>query len=192
MELIITAKNIEASEALKRYLNKKFGKLDQRLPKILEAKVVVSRHRAKNPMHRYIAEITIDSNGTLLRAQERASALYAAIDLAADVMDRQIERFKQRLSRKPHRFVHRPGKEALPTGVGEIEAAGEEDEELPSGQIVRVKRFEVKPMSPEEAAEQMELLGHDFFLFYNDDSKTFNLIYRRKNGDYGLIEPALG
>ncbi|MBI4333394.1 MAG: ribosome-associated translation inhibitor RaiA [Chloroflexi bacterium] len=190
MELNITAKNIALSDALKRYLDKKFGKLDQRLPRVLEAKVVITSQRAKNPMHRYIAEITINSNGTLLRAQERASALYAAIDMAADVMDRQIERFKSRLLRKPHRFIHRPG--AAPPTEAEIEAAQEETEEAPSSKVVRVKRFPVKPMSPEEAADQMELLGHDFFLFYNGDTKTFNLIYRRKTGDYGLIEPLLG
>ncbi len=190
MELTITAKNVALSEALKRYVNKKFGRLDQRLPRILEAKLVVMRQATKSPQHRYTAEITIDSNGTLLRAQETASALYAAIDLTSDVLDRQIERFRAYRSPRPHRFVHRPGtpmpKKQEPVPEETVE------EELPSGRVVRVKRFPVKPMSPEEAADQMELLGHDFFLFFNDETKTHNLIYRRKNGDYGLIEPSLG
>ncbi len=194
MELAITAKNIEISESLKRYLDKKFGKLDQRLPKILEAKVVIARQATKNPQHRFSAEITIDSNGTLLRAQERASTLYSAIDLTSDLLDRQMERFKTRLSRKPHRFVHRPGARvtAKEAPAPAEEADEESTEELPSGHVVRVKRFPVKPMSPEEAAEQMEMLGHDFFLFFNDETKTYNLVYRRRNGDYGLIEPTLG
>ncbi len=193
MQLLITAKNIDPSDTLKRYLDKKFGKLDQRLPHILEAKIVISRQRGpRNPENRYVAEITIDSNGAMIRAQERASSLYPAIDLAAQVLDHQIARFKKRLLRKPHRFVHRPGKESPPLGIEKTEPVDDEEDALIPGHVVKVKRFQVKPMSAEEAAEQMEMLGHDFFLFYNDDSKVFNLVYRRKNGDYGLIEPVVG
>ena len=181
MELIITTKNIENAESLKDYLNKKLGKLEHRLPNVLEAKVEISQQRARAPEQRYVVQLTINSNGSLLRAEERASALYTAIDKVAAVMDRQIERFKSRL--------HSKGR-----GMTPVRAQAEQApmEEAPAGKVVKVKRFVVKPMSPEEAADEMELLGHDFFLFYNEAMRTFNLLYRRKDGDYGLIVPEIG
>ncbi len=182
MEFIITTKNVENAESLKGYLNKKLGKLEHHLPNVLEAKVEISQQRAKDPEQRYVAQLTINNNGTLLRAEERASDLYSAIDKVADVIDRQIERFKSRL--------HRRGRGITPLRAQVAEQAPVE--EVPAGKVVKVKRFVVKPMSPEEAAEEMELLGHDFFLFYNESMETFNLLYRRKDGDYGLIVPELG
>lgn len=182
MELLITTKNVDNTESLKDYLDKKLGKLEHHLPHVLEAKVEIGRQRAKDPDQRYVVQLTINSNGTLLRAEESDSVLYSAIDKVAAVMDRQIERFKSRL--------HSRGRGIIPLRAQPAEQVTEE--EVPSGKVVKVKRFVVKPMSPEEAVEEMELLGHDFFLFYNESLSTFNLLYRRKDGDYGLIVPELG
>lgn len=181
MELIITTKNVESSESLKDYVNKKLGKIEHHLPNIQEAKVEIIRQRAKAPDERYVVQLTIKTSGTILRGEESDSALFSAVDKVAAVMDRQIERYKSRL----HTRVK--GSASLRLQAPEQPPA----EEVPAGTVVKVKRFVVKPMSPEEAAEEMELLGHDFFLFYNESMRTFNLLYRRKDGDYGLIVPEL-
>jgi putative sigma-54 modulation protein len=181
MKIIITTKNIETTEALKSYLDKKLEKLAHHLPGAAEAKVEITRQRAKEPQERYIVQLTIDNNGTLLRAEDNASVLYGAIDYVVEVMGRQIDRYRSRLHDRTrgHPSIRAPIPQELPP----LE---------PSGKVVKVKHFVVKPMSAEEAAEQMELLGHDFFLFYNEPMKTFNLLYRRKDGNYGLIVPELG
>jgi putative sigma-54 modulation protein len=138
----------------------------------------------KSAGNRFVAQVTINIHGTLLRGEERASTVYAAIDNVVDVLNHQIERFKDKLYRSRRRIS--PLRREL---VAE-ELQGERVEESES-KIVKVKRFPVKPMTPEEAADQMELLSHDFFIFFNPESNRFNVLYRRGDGNYGLIEPEL-
>ena len=176
MELQITGKNIELSQAIMDYVQQKIGKLDRHLPNITDAKVEISKGKAKSPQQRYVAQVTLNSNGTLLRGEERASHPHAAIDGVADVMDRQIDRYKGKLYDKGR---------GISLSKGELPSAEAEQ----TAKIVKVKKFEVKPMSPEEAADQMELLGHDFFIFFNATTEETNVLYRRRDGDYGLIEP---
>lgn len=182
MDLVVTGRNIEVSEALLEYADRKIGRLINHLQTITEAKLELSRARSKmeGPLH--VVQVTIDSNGTILRVEKRAADFYAAIDAAADVLDRQIQRYKGRFYRKR--------KEATP--VEEQAEVEEEVEEEPLGEVVKIKRFPVKPMSTEEAIEQMELLGHNFFLFFDEVSQKYCVVYRRNDGDYGLIEPELG
>ena len=123
-------------------------------------------------------QLTVDSSGTLLRSEERGGDLFTAIDKVAEIMDRQIKRYKGKLYDKG-----RGGSLVRSEFGGEAEVAP------PLSKVVKVKRFAVKPMSLAEAIDQMELLGHDFFLFFNAESERLNLLYRRKNGNYGLIEP---
>ena len=133
------------------------------------------------------AQLTVRSRGKVLRAEERDQDLFAAIDLVAEKMQRQITRFKDRLySRGQVRGgdTVRVPEEAEP--ITEMVAEAE-----PVGAIVRTKTFAVTPMNPEEAIEQMELLGHDFFVFYNSDVDGINVLYRRRTGDYGLLQPEL-
>jgi len=125
--------------------------------------------------------VTVDSSGILLRGEGRGEDLFTAIDRVAEVMERQIEHYKGKLYEKGR------GSSLARSGFSE-EVAGEQ----PLGKVVKVKRFAVKPMSVDEAIGQMELLGHDFFLFFNADNEELNLLYRRKDGNYGLIEPELG
>lgn len=178
----IKAKNLELSDFLRHYVEKKVGKLDRYLPDIAECRVELSVTNAKNAKHREIAQITVrSSGGTVLRAEERSADMLASVDAVVDKMYRQIARFKG----KRHR------------GRGRAQVATEapppeeilEEEGYPS--IIRVKRFEVTSMAPEEAVEHMELLGHDFFVFYNPDSKGIAVVYRRHDGNYGLLEPQL-
>ena len=183
MELRVTSKNMEISDGERQYLEKKLGRLAHHLPNITESTVEITRENTKEPQNRYVVQVTLNSRGTLLRGEVRAPALAAAIDNVADVLDRQIERFKGRRYDRGRREGERP--EEIGSTVSEEE--GEETERL-----VKTKRFSVKPMSVDEAIEQMELLGHEFFLFVNPDSNKFNVVYRRKDGNYGLLQPELG
>ena len=181
MELQITGKNMEILPAVRSQIERKLGKLGRHLPNITESKIEISEEKTKSPQQRFVVQVTIDSNGTLLRGEERGKDLFVAIDKVAEVMSRQIERYKGK------RYEKGRGSSLARSGFSEEVA-----EERPPGRVVKIKRFIVKPMSVDEAVGQMELLGHDFFLFFNADSEELNLLYRRKDGNCGLIEPELG
>lgn len=179
MELQITGQNIELSASVRRYIERKLGKLSRHLPNIIESKVEIAEEKTKSPDQHYVVRVTIDSSGTLLHGEERGQDPFTAIDKIAEVMDRQIEHYKGKLYEK---------------GRGNSLTRGEFTEKAvqPPREIVKMKRFVIKPMSVAEAIDQMELLGHDFFLFLNADDEELKLLYRRKDGNYGLIEPELG
>jgi len=181
MELQITGKNLELLPVVRRYIERKVGKLGRHLPNITESKVEISKEKTKSPQQRFVVQVTVDSSGTLLRGEERGEDLFTAIDRVAEVMERQIEHYKGKLYEKGR------GSSLARSGFSEEVA-----EEQPRGKVIKTKRFAVKPMPVDEAIGQMELLGHDFFLFFNADSENLNLLYRRKDGNYGLIEPELG
>jgi putative sigma-54 modulation protein len=179
MQLQIIAKNnVEVSEALEAYIEKKIGKLDRYLPTVSEGKVEISHEGAKLPEQRFSVQVTLDSRGVLIRAQEKSKDIRTAIDKVADVLSKRIERYKGKLYDKGR------GISFARQGAA-IEA---EEIETPK-RVVKTKRFLVKPMPVDEAVNQMELLGHDFFLFIDADTERLNLLYRRENGNYGLIEP---
>jgi putative sigma-54 modulation protein len=177
MQLIIQGKNMEVTDRLQEYIEKKVGKLDRYLPTITEARIELSVEGAKSAKDRQVAQLTVRSKGTFLRAEERTADMFASIDAIVDKMYSQIVRYKGK----------RYGRGR---GPGEMPPVEEFEEEEPP-RIVRTKRFQVAPMDEEEAIEQMELLGHDFFIFFNVDANGLNVIYRRKDGNYGLLEPEL-
>ena len=180
MKLQLTGKNIDLSPEVRRYVEQKLGKLNRHLPNITEFKVEIFEEKTKSPQQHFVVQVTVDSNGTLLRGEARGEDLFTAINKVAAIMDRQIEHYKGKLYDK---------------GRGNSLARGEITEEVEATQprkVVKVKRFAVKPMSVAEAIDQMELLGHDFFLFLNAESEELNLLYRRNDGNYGLIEPEVG
>ena len=181
MELQITGKNVEISSEVRQYIERKLGKLSRHLRNIMESKVEISEQKTKSPQQHFVVQATIESNGTLLRSQERGASLFVAIDKVAEVMARQIERYKGKLYEK--------GRGNSLARGGLSEEVVEEEETV--GKVVKIKQFVVKPMSMDEAVEQMELLDHDFFLFFNADEEGLNLLYRRRDGDYGLIRPEL-
>jgi len=176
MDLQITGQGVEILPTVKDYVEKKFSKLDRHFQLINGAKVELSEQQTKSQDERYRVQVTLNANGTLLRAEERAENILVAIDKVVPVIDRQIERYKGKLTRK--------GNKNGPSIKSKLN-----DE--PTPEVVRTKRFVMKPMSAEDAITQMELLGHDFFLFYNSESKEYNLLYRRKDGNYSIIEPEL-
>lgn len=181
MEVQITTKNMELLPAARSYAEKKLGKLDRYLPNIIETKIEIAEEKTKFPQDRYVVQVTINNDGTLLRGEERGDDLFTAIDKVAKIMDRQIERYRGKLHHKGRGF----------SPVRGISEGVPESPPLPSRKLVKTKQFAVQPMSTEEAIDRMELLGHSFFLFYNTDTKRLNLVYQRKDENYGLIEPEI-
>ena len=181
MAIVVKGKNLDVSDALRDYVERKIERLDRYLTNIDEARVDLTVAHAKSAQDRQVAQITLrGSNGMVLRSEERSSDMRASIDAALDKMSRQIRRYKGK-----HWQSHaRPQAE-------EAEIIEEEETTEPGDEIVRIKRFQTRPMTVEEAIEQMELLGHDFFVFYNAPSNDFNVIYRRRDGGYGLLQPEL-
>jgi Ribosome-associated protein Y (PSrp-1) len=181
----LIGRNLEITDAIRDYVEKKLSRLDRYQNGELMAKVVLSLAGSPHVEKRAKAEVQLDLPGGLLRVEEEDQDLYAAIDRMVDRLETQLKRYKER------RFVGRRHsyQGPLPPEVRDMEALRKpEEEEGP--RIVRVKRFEMKPMDPEEAVFQMEALGHDFFVFRNAKTDEINVVYRRKDGNYGLIEPA--
>jgi putative sigma-54 modulation protein len=182
MKLQVIAKNnTEVSETTQAYVEKKVGKLGRYLPTINEGKVEISREGTKLPEQRFTVQVTLDSRGVLIRAQEKSKDMRTAIDKVVNVLSKRIERYKGKLYDKGR------GVSFARQGAA-IEAEKIETPKL----VVKTKRFLVKPMPIDEAMSQMELLGHDFFLFIDADTEKLNLLYRREDGNYGLIEPEQG
>lgn len=182
MELTIKGRNVEVTDRLRDYVHNKIGRLDRYLPTISEAWVDLSVEGTKAAQDRQVCQVTVRSNGTILRAEERSDDMFNAIDTVLDKMYRQIARYKgKRQNRWRGAGV---AIEPLPEGF-------EEDEYEEEPRIVRSKRFPMTPMHAEEAVEQMELLDHDFFVFYNAEAGDVNVLYRREDGDYGLLQPEL-
>ncbi len=191
MEIVVRGRNVNVTERVQEYVEKKVGKLERYLPIIDEARMELSQEDTRSAQHRMIAQLTVRSRGKVLRAEERDQDVFAAIDLVTEKMQRQITRFKDRLySRGQVRGAEtvRVPEVAEPAAEVDVELVAEAE---PVGSIVRTKTFLVTPMNPEEAIEQMELLGHDFFVFYNSEVDGINVIYRRRSGDYGLLQPEL-
>jgi putative sigma-54 modulation protein len=181
MELNIVGRNITITDSIDGYVRKKIGRLDRYLSTIRDAEIEIRRESTKNAADSHVVQVTIHSNRTILRAEEHSSDVYAAIDTVLDKMYRQIARYKGK------RISNRTKSQGMPLPIAEFEAEDETEDQ--DHRIVRRKRFEVMPMNEQEAIDQMELLGHDFFLFYNADTAGVSLVYKRRDGNYGLLEP---
>jgi putative sigma-54 modulation protein len=181
----ISAKNMEVTERISDYINKKVAKFDRLLPAIDEVRIDLSHFKnARNVSDRNVAQITVRGKGYILRAEERADDIFTAMDTTLEKMQRQIERYKGKRDRG--RGDGTPASAVAP-GEQVIEEQGEQPI------IVRRKEFTLVPMDEAEAVEQMALLGHEnFFIFYNANSNQINVLYRRRDGTYGLIEPKVG
>jgi putative sigma-54 modulation protein len=177
---------MEVTPRLQNYVEKKTSRLDRYMPDLREVRVDLSAENARSAVERQSAQITIrDNRGTILRAEERSSDMFAAIDAVVDKLYRQISRYRGKQRRQwrnadsTAEFLGEP----LPVD----EDLGSED----SGNVVRYKRFSLRPMTIDEAIDQMDLLGHDFFVFFNANEEAVNVLYRRHDDDYGLLQPAL-
>ena len=187
MELICSGKQMTISDALRDYAGQKLGRLARYLPAVEHA-IVDVRREAKGDGGRFVVQVTLNANGTFLRAEERNFDLMAAIDATSAILSQQVKRFKEKKLYRSERRVNKEERLAASQG-DEGEAPLPPGAELVSGHVVRVKRFAMKPMTEAEAIEQMELLGHTFFLFRDADKDMLALLYRRQDGDYGMILP---
>ena len=172
MRISITGKNIEVSEYLRDLAEKKMAKLERYFPADTVAQITMAVEK-----NRHIVEVTIPYSGGIIRGEEVTGDMYASIDNVIAKLERQIVRYRTKLEKnlKAEAFNNEP----LPEF--------DDDDEGPS--IVKVKRFSIKPMSVDEAVLQMELLGHSFFVFTNAETEDINVLYKRKDGNLGLIEP---
>lgn len=177
MKIIFKGKHIEVTDAMRNYIEKRLRKIERHFDHILE--VIVTLSVEKN---RQIVEATLQASRALIRAEEETDDMYTSIDRVVDKLERQIQKYKEKYFHKPH-----PGKEKK--GLVNEGANVEDSEPDKIAKIVKTKRFAIKPMSVEEAAMQMDLLGHNFFVFANDNTNKVNVLYKRKDGNFGLIEP---
>ncbi len=186
MDVIFRGQHLTISDRFREYATDHLARVGRHLP-MADHAIVDVRREAKSGEGRFVVQVTIDANGSYLRAEERNHDMEAAADAVADILDRQAKRFKERKILRSQRRVSK--EERLPE-VGPSEPEEEPlppDAEIVAGRVVRIKHFAMKPMTEAEAIEQMELLGHIFFLFRDTDRDELALVYRRSDGDYGLI-----
>jgi len=179
MNFIISGKNIEVTDALKDRIEKKLSKLERYIKLDTDVHVTLSVEKIS-----HIIEVTIPFHGMILRAEERSNDMYSAIDLVVDTLERQIRKFKTKIAKKEKDVESLRYMTYAPE-----EPEKEESEENGEFVIAKTKKFPIKPMSVEEAILQMNLLGHNFFVFLNQDTDKVNVVYKRKDGAYGIIEP---
>ena len=180
MRLQVKGKNVEVSDTIRRYAEEKMRKLSRQLHDLAEVELELRVEKNPSIAANQVAELTVRTKGPTLRVTQASTDMKASIDQLTDKLLRQVEhvRGKRRGRQVRGNGIPPGGSMSIPT-----------DEEETGPQIVRTKQFSVKPMSAEEAALQLELIGHDFFVFRSDESGEINVLYRRRDGGYGLIEP---
>ena len=176
MKYVITGRNLEVSDELRSYVEKKFGKLDNYFSDDTEIHVTLSQQREDAKV-----EVTIPMRGPTIRAEETSTDMYASIDLLKDVVEGQLRKNRKKL------IDRKKNKPSFSSYF--MENYEDEDVQEESIKIVRTKQFAIKPMDPEEACFQMDMSGHSFYVFWNADTDQVNVVYKRKDGNYGLIEP---
>jgi len=173
MKITILGKNIEVTQGLREAVEEKIGKLEKYFNPDTEVHVTLSVEKDNQKI-----EVTIPVKGTVIRSEQSSSDMYVSIDLVEEIIERQLKKYKSKIIDKQER--------AASFQQSFIENDYEEEDEI---KIIRTKRFDIKPMYPEDACIQMELLGHDFFVFNNAETDEINVVYKRKGNTYGLIEP---
>ncbi len=173
MRYTISGKNIDITEGLKNAVESKLGKLERYFSPDTEVQVTLSVEKGRQNI-----EVTIPIKGTIIRAEQDSSDMYVSIDLVQEIIERQIKKYKTKIIDKKQ--------SAAAFNDAFIQEEAEPEENI---KIVKTKRFAMKPMDPEEACLQMELLGHNFFMFLNAETEEINVVYKRKANTYGLIEP---
>jgi putative sigma-54 modulation protein len=178
MGLQIAGTNTDITPAAQRYIERKLSKLNKHLPDIIDIKAEISEEKTRSPLHHYLVRVTVEGGiaGSVFHGEERGEDLFKAVDRVVTVMTRQLERHKGKLYDRGRGSPLARGKYREPPTINERK-------------VVKTKRFIIEPMTRQEAIAQMEQLGHDFFLFVDANAQEVRLLYRRKDGNYGLIEP---
>ncbi len=173
MNIIVNGRHLEVTPALKSYAEDKLKKFDRYLSNITEAVVTLTVEK-----YRHKAEVLLKANGLLIQAEGVTGEIYSSIDEVVEKLEKQVKKYKEKM------VSHRKGEGKAAAGLAA------EKTEPDQGRIIKIKRFDMKPMTPEEAVMQMELLDKDFFVFSNQTTGAISVIYRRDDGNFGLIEPA--
>ena len=173
MKIIITGKNLDVSEGLRNAVEEKIGKLEKYFAEDTTAKVTLSVEKDRQKI-----EVTIPVKGNIIRSEQTSSDMYVSIDLVQEIIERQLKKYKKKLIDKKQN--------AVSFSDAFIEKIEDAEEEV---KIVSTKQFDIIPMYPEDACVQMELLGHDFYVFCNAETEQMCVVYKRKGGTYGMIEP---
>ena len=176
MRFTITGRNIEVTEGLRSAVESKLGKLEKYFDKDVDINVTLSVEKDRQKI-----EVTIPVKGSIIRSEQTSSDMYVSIDLVEEVIERQLKKYKNKIIQSKQASA----------SVFTQDYLDNDYEEEPEVKIVRSKRFGIKPMDPEEACVQMELLGHNFYVFSNAETGEVNVVYKRKGNTYGLIEPEL-
>ena len=175
MNFIISGKNIDVTPGLKNCIEQKLGKLERYFTPETEIIVTLSVEKERQKI-----EVTIPVKGHIIRSEQSSNDMYVSIDLVEEVIERQLRKYKNKLVARNQEGSN------FKQEFFESEDTSSEDDEI---KIIRTKRFGIKPMFPEDACIQMDLLGHDFYVFFNAETEEVNVVYKRKNGTFGLIEP---
>jgi putative sigma-54 modulation protein len=201
MNLKYRSHNTTIGDDLRDYAERKIERLQRLLPRLDDVTIEVEQQETRSAGARYRVQVTVHAAGAMLRGDQRGGDARSALDLAIDVVDRQARKHQKRLIDRHHKITAKdmvaggeaPGVTPASSGNGGASRDGDEDySEYVLGKVVRVKQFEAKPMSEEEALAQMDLLGHDFFLFCDARTNEYALLYKRRDGDYGLLTPRRG
>jgi len=190
MNLTIRTHHTSLFDDFEPHAAEKLARLERWLPRVDDVVVEVEHEETRAAAHRYAVQVTVRAGSSILRAEERAADPRVALDAAADVLSRQARRHKKRLHDRHHPVAAKEiVAEALNTPAAQTAPEPDEEEEYVLGKIVRVKHFTAKPISQEEALAQMDLLGHDFYLFLDEATDDYALLYKREDGDHGLLSP---
>lgn len=181
----VRGENIEVTPALREYVESKVGKIEKYFDEVPEANVHVNLKVYSDRQGK--AEVTIPLPNIVLRAEETSPDLYGSIDLVSDKLERQMRKYLTKVNRK-FRKTSQPTDDFQPVSPDLLDGDDEVETSDENLKIVRTKRFDLKPMNAEEAVLQMEMLGHDFFVFLDGETDSTNIVYKRDNGDFGLIE----
>ena len=179
MRLEVKGRNVEVNDAIRRYAAEKLDRIEKQLPETTQIEVELQVEKNPSIADHHIAEATVWTKGSTIRARERSVGMEASIDQLVDKLERQVKRYREKRSRRE------TGRRANGTAPEEPTFTEEQLERM----IVKSKQFDLQPLTPEEATVELELIGHDFFVFVNVDTGKQNVVYRREGGGYGLIEP---
>jgi putative sigma-54 modulation protein len=178
MQVQVITKNLKVEGDIKEYAEKKLNKLTKYLNSISSIKLELVEEKSKSRLHTYSAQVTLNVKGFLIRGEQKGDDAHATVDAVADVMERLINKYKARYEVRESESIRK-------LVNSEVQR---EDEEEKTG-VVKLKRFTIKPMTVDEAIDQMEFIGHDFFIYINGNNNSINVVYKRKDGKYGVLQP---
>ena len=191
MDLNIQGRNIEITRSMKEHVTAKLASLDRHLPALARAEVEMASESTRSQQDRVVVQVSLNIGGDLLRAQRRAGSARAAVNATVEALDRQVNRWKSQTYRSERQSRNAPDADTVVEAMSAEELPPPDDDEAvlaPTGDLVRIKRFNMDPMSVEDAALQMQYLDHSFYMFLDEETRRYSVLYRRADDNYGLIQ----